>query len=83
MSDLKKFNKDLYVIPNSFTCEMLRIIYFINYKQFKQNIKYEIYKQWEQDFYMENPHTNFGDKPWGLWYINLNPLYEIKLYRFI
>ena len=34
-------------------------------------------------FYMENPHTNHGDKkPWGLRRTNLNPLFEIKLHRF-
>ena len=31
---------------------------------------------------MENPHTNYDDKKsWGLRPTNLNPLYEIKLYR--
>ena len=38
--------------------------------------------QWERDFYMENPHTNYGDKKksWDLRPTNLNPLYEIKLH---
>ena len=52
-----------------------------------QPIKYTtmklIFMQWALDFYMENPHTNCGDKkPWGLRYTNLNPLYQIKLHKF-
>ena len=36
-----------------------------------------------RDFYMENPHTNCGDKkPRGRRNINLNPLCKIKLHRF-
>ena len=41
------------------------------------------YMQWARDFYIENPHTNCGDKKLrGLRLTNLNPLYKIKLHRF-
>ena len=40
--------------------------------------------QRSQDFYVENPHTNYKDKKlWGLKPTTLNPLYKIKLYKFI
>lgn len=42
------------------------------------------YMQYVLDFYIENLHTNYEEKKlWGLKPINLNPLYEIKLYKFI
>ena len=37
-----------------------------------------------KDFYVENPHTDCGDKKKTMKFktANLNPLYEIKLYKF-
>ena len=38
----------------------------------------------QKNFYVGNPHTNCGDKKTMRFKtINLNPLYEIKLHRFI
>ena len=62
---------------------MLGIVNSINYRQFKQNIKYKILNSETQNFYMKNPHAICGDKkPRGLRAININILYEIKLHKF-
>ena len=42
-----------------------------------------IVMKWALDFYVNDPHSNCGDKkPLGLRPTNLNPLFEINLHRF-
>ena len=57
IGDLKmKFSiKNYMLYPILLPCQILGIIYSINCKKLKQNIKYKIYRQWGTRFLREKP----------------------------
>ena len=50
---------DFYLL--GIPCKILGIIISTNTRSFKQNIKYKEIDNKAQDFYVENPHTKYGD----------------------